>query len=134
MSVGAPAGAGTPLSGNEGKFKKGSSELEITHWTFSGVSDLHSYVSSKTGPRRRTIPGNELGTGTIEGKRMTDAPIEANFVNGDVVDATMLFGDSAGGIHASVVIGNLDFDVNPDSGELESFSCSFTTDGDWEFI
>jgi hypothetical protein len=120
--------AGTPLSGNAGKVKVNAAYLEITHWTYSGATDIHSYNSSETGGDRVTEKGNGQASGTVEGKRMKTTPIETVLKDGDLVTLLLEF-EAGDGITFSARISNLDFDVNVDSGELQTFSFNYLSHG-----
>ena len=126
---------GTALSGKNGKLFKGSgtpTEIEIGHWSASCKSDVFKYASSKTAGFKRAVVGNAEMTGQVDGKRLSDVPIETLIQNGTIVLLTLNW-TAATKISVQVAIENLDFDVNPETGDIETFSFGFTSDGDWQF-
>lgn len=127
---------GTALSGKHGTVilvSTGNTELEIGHWTFSSKADIFKYASSKSGGVKLGIAGNSDSSGTIDGKRMIDAPIEDLIQEGDAVTLRLRFSETTY-IQVPALIENLDFDVNPDTGDIETFSFGWTSNGGWAFV
>ena len=128
--------AGPTLSGTQGKMHKVGTpdvEIEFGKWTVTEDVDTDRYATSLTGGYKATEPGNKSATGTLEGKRTTDATkIEALLTIGE--KATLKCGfDSTTGIEMPVVIKSRTFEVNPADGTVETFSMTFESDGEWTY-
>lgn len=126
---------GTPISGNDGSatiLGSPNNNFEIGKWTFASKTDLHSYASSKSGRRKITVAGNGMATGNMEGKQRSDDPSYAHVQDGDTLHVQLNF-DNDHFIDAHVVVGEVSYDVDTDSGDLETFTCAFTTTGDYSY-
>lgn len=132
---------GEPVSGTEGAVMVTATttqkELEITQWDASGDTDISSYGSSKSGGFKRSVKGNRLATGTVQGKIMVDDIVSNLLDDGDEVALELYVDESDTQSPAkktyldvpNALISNLTFGVNADSGEASTFQFSFTSDG-----
>lgn len=128
--------AGPTLSGIEGKMHKAGTpdvEIEFGKWTLTENVDTDRYATSKSEGYKMTEPGNKEASGTLEGKRTTDATkIEALLTIGDKVTLKCGF-DSSTGVSVPAVIKSRTFEVNPADGTVETFSMTFESNGEWSY-
>lgn len=120
---------GTYQSGKNGVviLASGSVELEITSWTRDEEAQSDRFATSKTNGQLTSEPGNNGSTGTIEGKLVDEAgfDIRVLLAVGQKLTAKLGFTD-ARGLNQPLMIKKINFGVNVDSGEMQTFSM------DWE--
>lgn len=123
---------GPTQSGKDGKvYLVGTpdKELEITKWNRTGEVDTDRFATSMSDGHKQSQPGNRSATGTVEGKRRTDADkIEALLEEGDQVNLKLGF-TATTGINQPATIKNLQFEVDVDGGGMESFSFNWESNG-----
>lgn len=128
--------AGPVQSGRHGKVSKAGTpdvSIEITKWTRTGEVDTDRYATSETNGFKVSQPGNKLASGTVEGKRRTDASkIEAVLQEGDQVTLKLGF-NSSSGISQPATIKNLVFEVDVDGGQMQTFSFNWESNGEHSF-
>jgi hypothetical protein len=123
---------GPTQSGRLGKvYKAGSpdTEIEITKWSRQGEVDTDRFATSMSDGHKQSQPGNKAATGTVEGRRRTDGgKIEAILAEGDQVTLKLGF-TSTNGISQPCTIKSLSFEVDADSGAMQSFSFTWESNG-----
>lgn len=124
---------GPVQSGRQGKVTKVGTpdkSVEITKWNRQGEVDTDRYATSESNGFKVSEPGNRTATGTIEGKRRTDADkIEAIFQEGDKVTLKLGF-NSTTGILQPATIKNVNYDVDVDSGAIQSYTINWEGNGE----
>jgi len=128
--------AGTVVSGSKGSLTVGATKFEITKWSFATSADTDRYATNETAGYKKTVAGNLAASGSIEGKRVTGATtrVETVLVEGATIALVLELETgtiASGEITVSAVIKGVELEVDVDGGSIESFSCSFESDGAW---
>ncbi len=122
------------ISGNEGKVMVGSSTIaELTQWDAELGKDTQTYNAQSGGEWQKTVAGNKKLSGTLTGKYDPNDPIDAVLDTDDLV-ALELNQTSAKRINCQARLGNLSFNVNIDTGEIQEWTCAFESDGAVTFV
>jgi len=131
--------AGPVLTGDEGRLIKEAgatdTEIEIGAWTCTLEAQSDRYASSKSGGYLLTENGNKGATGSFEGKRATDTKVEDEVAPSNTVVTLYLIFTTTGpsGMTMPCKIKTLTFNVNPNTGEVQSYSCTFESHGAYDF-
>ncbi len=131
--------AGPVITGDEGRLIKEAggtdTEIEIGSWTATLEAQSDRYASSKSAGFLQTETGNKGATGTFEGKRATDTKIEEACPPGNTVVTLYLIFETSGptGLTMPCKIKTLTFSINPNTGEVQSYSCTFESHGAYDF-
>ena len=121
------------LTGNTGTVEAGSSTvLEITKWSFTTKSELTVWASNTSNGHKKRKGGTKDGTGSIEGKYDDSQPVEDILEEGSEVTLTLVR-DTGNEITVPAVIEQLEFEVDVDSGAVQSWTASFGSNGAWSY-
>jgi len=125
--------AGPVLTGDSGKFEIGATEIEMGAWTATLEAQSDRYASSKSGGYLMTETGNLGATGSIEGKRATDTKVDTSIPPGTSGTLKLYF--TAGSYMTfSAKMKTLTYNVNPNTGEVQSYSATFESHGTVSFV
>ena len=127
---------GTPISGQYGQVDFGSSVIaDANHWTMEDTVDASQFGTFGGGGFKDSNVGQKSATGTIEGVYDRTNPIEQEAVVGASVDLSLYFSTVAGGgVRKRVVpahITGISYDVDGDTGEKNTYSINWQSDGAW---
>ena len=126
----------TPISGQYGQVDIGSSTIgEANHWTMEDAVDASQFGTFGGGGYKDGNVGQKFATGTIEGAYDRSNPIEQSVSVGDAATLNLYLSTTTGGGQRMRVvpaqITGISFDVDGDTGEKNSWSITFQTDGAW---
>lgn len=121
-------------SGQFGTVAIGSSELvEVLNWKFSRKVTVHQSNTNTDGGYKKATAGPKSGTVQFSGEVDMDDMPDDHFEEGDsivfkgYVNATQYY-------LIPCVVESLDIEVDIDDGKPVSWSCSATTNGQWQFV
>jgi hypothetical protein len=123
--------AGNGISGVNGNFLIGSTAVsETTKWNFGPKSNNPKYCSNKTAPYTWRVPGVKDGSGSADGKWDPTNPLTA------VLDVGTLFTgkfylDAVAYYQVPAVVDDIKLNVDIDTGEIVSWTVTFSTVGAW---
>lgn len=123
--------AGNGISGVGGDAKTGGVSIaEIKKWNAKPKITTPQYASNKTGGYKRTVPGVKSITGVLNGVVDTANPFQAALDVGAVPTLELDFKPT---IFYSVpsVIGDADYTVDLDNGDIITGDISFVGNGAW---
>jgi len=119
------------VSGKDGKVLNGSIQIaEITKWTFNPTANVGSWHSSSGDGSKARVAGTKSGSGDIEGKIDEDSSLYDDMQEGSTVQL-YLYRDGSDYFEFDAVITGIDFEVDIDDGEVNSFTASYETNGEW---
>lgn len=128
----------TTYSGRYGQLDITSSAIaEVTSWSLTTSSDVSQWGYFGGSGYKDAQGGNVSGSGTFEGKYDWDQPIEDFIEAGDEVTLLAYLTTTASGavadryITVPVVISELTFNTDGDTGDPVSYTASFVTRGQW---
>jgi hypothetical protein len=124
---------GDVICGREGTVKIGATDLpEITKFSFKTEVSTQEYASNKTDGYKRKVCGTKSASGSIEGKWDRNDMITSHFVEGDAV-TLLLHLDATKKVSVPSIIKNLNIEVDIDSGNIESWTADYESDGAWTY-
>ena len=103
----------------------------LTGWSATLNKNVQTYNTYSGSGWQQTCTGNKAFTGTIEGKyTVTDDDIEAQLDTDNLVTLELHFntGDYWSG---EARLGTIEYGVNLETSEPQTWSCSFESDGTW---
>tara|TARA_Y100000034_G_C6767975_1_gene342464 strand:+ start:310 stop:690 length:381 start_codon:yes stop_codon:yes gene_type:complete len=119
------------ISGNQGYISFASSDIrELTKWTADKDFGVNTYNSRDSAGWQKTIVGNKKFSGTLEGKIDVDDSIEDDIDTESLV-ALQLHQNTANYWAGNGRVSNFSITCDPDTGEPQTWSCSWESDGSW---
>lgn len=116
-------------SGKDGSVKIASASVgEILKWTFRKESNVRQFATSESSGSARAVAGSKRGSGSIEGK--LDSLAVSPIIEG--TSATLLlYTNGTEKYTVPAIIQNFSVMVDIDTGEPNSFTADFVTNGAW---
>lgn len=123
------------ISGNRGKVLLGSCTIsELTDFSFAFDRGLKLYNAYSGFGWQRSVLGNKKVNGTIKGKYDSSDPIDVVLNTDNLVTLQLFFDrDPIEKLYGSARLGTIQYEVNLDTGDIETWSCAFESDGPWQF-
>lgn len=119
------------ISGNQGYAMVGSSEIEeLTGWTMDRDPGTQTYNAHSGAGWQKTTTGNKKISGTITGKYDPDDPVDSQIATDSLV-TLQLHHTSTDYWTGSARLGAINLSANIDTGEVQSWTCAFESDGAW---
>ena len=117
------------ISGKEGYAMVGSCDVyELASWNAVYDQSIHTYNSRSGAGWQKTVRGNNKVSGTIETKWMSG--IKSVFAK-DTLVAVELHNDDGDYLSGNARLGPLTYNANLDTGEPQTVSVPFESDGAW---
>lgn len=113
-------------SGKSGKVEIGATQVaHITGWTLTETSNNPAYASSETGGAKTRVMGVKDATGSMQGK-LDDTTSQDATIKAGSSGTAKLYTDSSKYIEVDIIIDRFEVEVDPDEGEIVSFSADFS--------
>jgi hypothetical protein len=125
--------AGNGISGTIGDvlYNTGGAKVsEVKSWSFNPKQESKSYSSNKTGGGTKRISSTKDASGTIEGVWDAWDPITDHFEPGSEVTLKLQHYTNQWWI-VPVLIDDMSFDVDIETGDVQSWSANFSLNGTW---
>lgn len=123
--------AGLGISGKDGDVKIGSTAIcEIRKWSFSPKANNPSYASNKTAGYTRRVPGIKDGSGSMEGAWDPASPAVA-VIDPATAVTLKLYINATQFYEVPSVIDEFGLNVEVESGEIVSWTSTFSANGAW---
>ena len=120
------------FSGKDGDVKSGDTSLaEITNWSWTRQANVSKYGSNSSAGHKKAVAGTKENSGSFDFKLNTagSSPLD----EGDSVTLQLLT-DGTNGWSVPAVVGEVQLDVDIDTGEVVGGSCSFEGNGAYSAV
>ena len=123
--------AGNGISGVQGDVLIGSNQVrEVKKWSFKPKMTTKDYASNITAGYRKRVSSTKDGTGTLDGVWDPWNPITDVMDIGASVTLKLQHHTNQFWL-IPAIINDMSFDVDMDTGDVEAWTASFETDGQW---